>query len=184
MKPVTRDEILDYQTWSDRRPSVLPEVLRVKAERRIHLGRHLTFLFENRDTVRYQIQEMLRTEQLVREDAIRHEIDTYNELLGGQGGLGATLLVEVEDPAERDRRLVEWRDLPGRLYVGFEDGSRAYATFDARQVGEDRLSSVQFLKFDCGGRVPIAIGTDLAALRAEERLTDEQRRALAADLES
>jgi hypothetical protein len=184
VKPVMRDEILDYQTWTERRPGLLPEVLRIKAGRRIHLGPHLTFLFENRDTVRYQIQEMLRTEQLVREDAIRHEIDTYNELLGGPGALGATLLVEVEDPAERDRRLVEWRDLPGRLYVGFEDGTRAYATFDARQVGEDRLSSVQFLKFECGGRAPVLIGTDLAPLKAEARLSEDQRRALAADLES
>jgi hypothetical protein len=183
VKPVTRDEILYYQTWTERRAALLPEVLRIKAARRIHVGAHLTFLFENRDTVRYQIQEMMRTEQLVREDAIRHEMDTYNELLGGRGELGATLLVEVEDPAERDRRLVEWRDLPGRLYVGFEDGTRAYASFDQRQVGEDRLSSVQFLKFDCGGRVPTLIGTDLAPLEVEQRLSEAQRGALAADLE-
>jgi len=182
VRPVTRQELLDYQTYGDRRETFRAEVLKIKALRRIHLGPHLTILFENRDTVRYQIQEMMRIEQIVREDTIRHELDTYNELLGGPGELGATLLVELEDSALRAVRLAEWRDLPGRIYVRLGDRSRAFARFDARQVVEDKLSSVQFLKFDCGGKTPVAVGTDFPPLAVEAVLTEAQRRALAADL--
>jgi len=182
VRPVTREELLDYQTYGDHRDAIRKEVLKVKAPRRIRVGSHLTFLFENRDTVRYQVQEMLRSERIVREDAIRHELDTYNDLLGGPGELGATLFVEIDDPAERAARLSEWRDLPGRLYLRFEDRSQAFARFERRQVGEDKLSAVQFLKFACGGRTPVAVGTDFPPLAAEARLTEEQRQALARDL--
>ncbi len=182
VQPVTREELLDYQTYGDRRESLRADVLKIKALRRIHVGPHLTLLFENRDTVRYQIQEMMRIERIVREDAIRHELETYNELLGGPGELGATLLVEMEDPAERALRLAEWRELPAHIYVRFADRSRAFARFDPLRVGEDTLSSVQFLKFACGGKTPAAVGTDFPPLAVEARLTDAQRRALAADL--
>jgi hypothetical protein len=184
VRPVTREELLDYQTYGDRRDRIRAEILPIKARRRIRVGPHLMVLFENRDTVRYQIQEMMRAEQIVREDAIRHELATYNELLGGPGELGATLLVEVEDPAERALRLAEWRNLPGRLYLRFADGSQAFARFDPRQIDEQVLSSVQFLTFACGGQIPVAVGTDFPPLAAETRLTDEQRHALAEDLAS
>jgi hypothetical protein len=183
MKPVRRDEILDYVTWSERRAEALPAILAIKRPRRVQVG-ELTFLFENHETVRYQIQEMVRVEQIVREADIQHEIDTYNELLGGPGGLGCALLIEIDDPAERARRLAELRGLPARLYLRFADGSRVFARFDARQIGEERLSSVQYLQFDAGGRVPVAIGADHPALTAERELDPEQRAALAADLQA
>jgi hypothetical protein len=182
VRPVTRQELLDYQTYGDRREIIRAEVLKIKALRRIHLGPHLTLLFENRDTVRYQIQEMMRIEQIVREGAIRHELDTYNELLGGPGELGATLLVEVEDPAVRALRLAEWRDLPRRIYVRLEEGSQGFARFDARQMDADKLSTVEFLTFACGGKTPVAVGTDFPPLAVEVRLTDGQRAALTEDL--
>jgi len=182
VRPVTREELLDYQTYGERRGAIRAEMLKTKALRRIQVGPHLTVLFENRETVRYQIQEMMRAEQIVREDAIRHELDTYNELLGGPGGLGATLLVVVEEAVERAVRLAEWRDLPGHIYVRFADGSRAFARFDARQVNEEKLSSVQFLNFACAGKTPVAVGTDFEPLAAEVNFTGEQRQALAADL--
>ena len=180
--PVQRAELLDYQTYADRRDAIRAEILAVKAARRVHLGEHLTFLFENRDTVRYQVLEMMRTEQMVREDAIRHELDTYNELLGGPGELGCTLLVEVTDPAERAVKLAAWVDLPRHLYLRLPDGSKAPARWDERQIDERKLSSVQFLKFDCGGQAPIAVGCDLPGLVAETALRADQRAALAADL--
>ena len=123
-------------------------------------------------------------ERLVRESDIRHELETYNELLGGRGELGCSLLIEIPEPAERDRRLREWLELPGHLYVKVGSGRKVRATFDPRQVGTDRLSSVQYLKFGVGGEVPTAIGSDLPQLEVETRLTPEQRAALAADLAS
>jgi hypothetical protein len=182
MKPVSRDEILDLTSYEKVRPGLQAEILAVKAPRRVHLGDALTFLFENRDTVRYQIQEMVRAERMVREADIAHELETYNELLGKKGELGAVLLIEIDDPVRRAAKLREWMGLPGALYVKTASGRKVKASFDARQVGEDRLSSVQYLKFDAGGEVPVAVGSDHPALRTEVALTDVQRQALAADL--
>ena len=105
MKHVRRDELLDWITWSERRPDALPSILATKAARRVHLSPELTLLFENADTVRYQIQEMMRVERFVRESDIQHELETYNVLLGGAGELGATLLIEIDDPRRRDEVL-------------------------------------------------------------------------------
>ncbi len=180
--PVRRAEILDYETYGDRRPEIRASAMAAKDRRRIHVGEHLTFLFENHETIRYQVLEMVRVERMVREADIRHEIRTYNELLGGPGELGCSLLIEIEEPRKRDRLLAEWRGLVERLYLRFKDGATAPATFDPRQVGEERLSSVQYLRFPTGGRVPVAVGCSLPALRVETALTADQRAALAADL--
>lgn len=184
MRPVRRDEILDYVTWAEQREAELPRVLELKRRRRIHLGEHLTFLFENTDTVRYQVQEMVRVERMVREADIQHELSTYNELLGGAGELTCTLMIEIEDAAKRATLLKEWFDLPPHLYLVLADGRKAYAEFDDRQRGEGKLSSVQFLRFKTGGQVPVAIGSELPALELEAELTSEQRAALEEDLKS
>src|SRR2546427_12181607 len=178
---VKRAEIVDYGAYEDMRAQFRAELMKAKELSRIHIGEYLTLLFENHLTVRYQIQEMIRAERIVRESDIAHEIDTYNELLGGEGELGCTLLIEIEDPALRDRKLREWWSLPERIYFVLENGTRIPATFDERQRGDGRLSSVQYLKFKTGGAVPVALGGDLDDLRNENSLTHDQRQALRAD---
>jgi uncharacterized protein DUF3501 len=184
VKPVERAEIIDYATYEEQRDALRAQVMAAKAVRRAHIGDYLTLLFENHLTMQYQIQEMVRTERMVKEADIKHEIDTYNELLGDQGELGCTLLIEIEDPVVRKERLAQWWSLPEKIYLLLEDGTRVSATFDERQRGEDRVSSVQYLKFDTSGRVPVAAGVDLPDLQAERKLSDEQRQALAEDLRS
>jgi len=182
MRRVTRGDIVDIATYGAGREAYRQRVLGIKAVRRLHVGPYLTFLFENTETVRYQIQEMMWAERLVKEADILHEIETYNELLGGPGELGATLLIEIESPTDRDVWLRRWLALPAHLYVRLEDGRRVSAAFDPRQIGQDRLSSVQYVKFPTQGHVPVAIGCNRPELTAETVLTDEQRRALAEDL--
>jgi hypothetical protein len=182
MRHVRREELLDWVTWSERRPDVLPQVLAQKAARRVHLGAELTLLFENADTVRYQIQEMMRVERMVRESDIQHELQTYNELLGGEGELGATLLIEIDDPRRREEVLPRWLALPRRIYLVLPGGQRAFAQVDERQIGEERVSAVQYLRFDTGGATPLALGTDFPELAREVALDAQQRAALAEDL--
>jgi hypothetical protein len=184
-KAVERREILDYVTYEEERAALREAAMRTKDERRVHVGPHLTFLFENHDTIRYQVLEMVRTERMVKDADIRHEIETYNELLGGPGELGCTLLVELDDPALRARKLSEWLGLPGHLYARRADGGLARARFDERQVGETRVSSVQYLKFEVGSEAPVAIGCDHPdpELHHEAVLTPQQRAALQRDLE-
>jgi hypothetical protein len=182
MRPVRREEILPLEAYERARGEIRPAILEAKRPRRVHVGPHLTLLFENTATIRYQIQEMVKAERMTGEAEIRHELETYNELLGGKGELGATLLIEITEQAERDVKLRQWIGLPAHLYLELEDGTRVRPTFDERQVGEERLSSVQYLKFDVEGRVPVAAGADLPALTLAVPLSPEQREALRQDL--
>jgi len=184
VKRVSRDEILDFVTYGERRDELRASAQAAKSARRVHVGAHLTFLFENAETIRYQVHEMMRAERIVREADIRHELDTYNDLLGGAGELGCTLLVEIEDADARAVLLSRWLGLPDHVYVALDDGRRVHATIDERQRDSGRLSSVQYLKFDTGGRVPVAVGCAHAEIAAETALTAVQRAALAADLAS
>lgn len=181
MKTVQREDIVDYETFGEQRAAFQERVLQAKALRRIHVGEHLTFLFENALTVRWQIQEMLRVERIVREKDVRHEIDTYNELIGGEDELGATLLVEIDDAAERDRLLTAWLDLPDDLWLELDDGSRVPACVDERQRARGRLSAVQYLKFALRGRTPVAVVCDHEGARARTVLSRQQQDALVFD---
>jgi hypothetical protein len=182
MKPVQRHEIIDFATYEETREAERERLMKIKAPRRIHVAPHLTFLFENRDTVRYQVQEMTRVERIVKEADIQHELDTYNELLGGVGELGCTLLIEIESPEERAEKLRAWCGLPEHLFLKLADGRLVRPRFDPRQVGEDRLSSVQYLRFDTGGEVPVMLGADHPALEVAAELSREQQEALRRDL--
>jgi hypothetical protein len=184
MRPVRREELLDLASYERSRAEIRAAVIEAKRVRRVHVAGVLTFLFENTATMRYQVQEMIRAERILGDAEIRHELETYNELLGGKGELGVSLLIEIPDPSERDVRLREWLALPRHLFLETEDGEKVRATFDPRQVGTDRLSSVQYLKFDVRGRTPVAVGSDLPQLQARTVLGPEQRAALAADLAS
>lgn len=182
MRTVQREEILDFATYAEGRTGVRAQVIEAKAVRRVHVG-VLTFLFENRETIRYQVHEMMLAERIVKDADIRRELETYNELLGGPGELGATLLIEIESAEERDAKLTRWLDLLGTLYARLEDGRRIRPAFDARQISDGRLSSVHYLKFSTGGAVPVAIGCDHADIATEALLSPVQQAALAADLQ-
>ena len=178
---VRQEEILDWQTYTDDRDTTRAMVMRLKKSRRIHLGENLTFLFENHDTIWYQIQEIMRAERIVRESGIREELDGYNSMLGGPGQLGCALLIEIEDEAKRRPLLEAWLGLQECLYAELADGTRIYAEFDPTQVGQDRLSAVQYLVFTLP-EGPVRLGSDFATLELTVNLDDAQRAALAADL--
>ena len=182
MRSVQREDLLDYVTYEEQRSQIRADAMTAKSARRIHVGEHLTFLFENRTTVRYQVQEMMRAERMVKEADILRELSTYNELLGRPGEFGCTLLVEIPDAKERDEKLASWHGLPGALYALLDDGTKVRPTIDERQNDPRRISSVQFMKFETGNAVPAALGSDLAELRCETSLTYAQREALRVDL--
>jgi len=125
---------------------------------------------------------MLRTERIDREPDVRHELDTYNELLGGPGELGVTMLIEIDDARERAENRARWLTLPESVYLRLSDGRQVRARIDERQRDGERISSVHYLRFDVRGDVPVAAGCDFPELAAEAVLEDAQRRALADDL--
>ena len=183
MKKVTRADIVDYQTYSETRDETRPHVLAEKKLRRIHVGEHLTFLFENHETIRYQIQEIMRTEKIVKESDILHEIKVYNELIGDEGELGCTLLVEIATEEGRTELLERWLGLNPSLYAKMPNGELVVPRWDDRQIGESRLSSVQYLRFDTKGKVPVALGCrfDDPRLFGETSFSEETLKAFESD---
>ena len=179
---VTADEILSIEAYVADRTARVQGIIATKLPRRIHVGEYLTFLFENHATVLFQVQEMCRVEEITAAADIQHELDTYNALLGNPGDLGCTLQIEIDDILQRDIVLRKWIDLPKHIYLALDNGERARARYDEAQVGDDKLSSVQFLLFRCGDAKPVAIGLDMPAMSLETPLTEEQSTALAADL--
>lgn len=148
MQPIALNDVLDIARYEKMRPDFRREAMEAKDKRRLQVGPVFTFLFENRTTVLYQIQEMMRAERIVEDRAIQHEIDTYNELLPPPGGLGASLLIEYTDKAERLEML---RKLVGvhkhvKLVVG--DAGEVPGEFDTRQMSDERVSSVQYVRFN------------------------------------
>lgn len=181
MRLVSRSELLDFLTYADQREQIRASALAAKHLRRVIVADVLTFLFENHETIRYQILEMIRVEQIVREADIEHELRTYNELIGQNGDLGCTVLIGLDDPKEREEKLIEWIDLPRYLYVRMADGQKVRALWDPRQLSERRLSSVQYVKFPVGGKIPLACGSDMPGLTGESSLTKDQQLALESD---
>lgn len=150
MKPITPLEVLPVTTYDRVRPLLRPLCIAEKARRRLAVGPHLTLMFENRQTVWYQIQEILRTERIFEDAAINAEVQTYNELLPRPGELFATLLIEYAEPAERDAELARLVGLERRLWMVL-DGRRVASRFDERQMSPDQISAVQFIAFPLGG---------------------------------
>ncbi len=150
VRPVTIKEILPFQQYEVLRPRLRPLFIAEKERRRLAVGDHVMLLFENGQTVWYQIEEMLRAEKISTEDAIRHEIDTYNELLPNPGELAAAMLLEFPDVQQRDIALRELLGLESHIWIRLGDW-REQARFDLRQMITDRISSVQFVRFRLGG---------------------------------
>lgn len=192
MTAVTLKEILPIAQYEILRPRLRPLFIAAKERRRLPLGGHITLLFENGQSVWYQVQEMIRTEHLTAEDAIRHEIDTYNELLPRSGELAATMLIEYPDERERDRNLRELVGLETHLWIRLGE-RREKARFDIRQIATDRVSAVQFVRFPLGGIEPhefkkladdgrVEIEVDHPKLAVTVDITGDLAEALARDL--
>lgn len=189
MKPVEMSEIKNIAEYELERKTFRPFAMALKDRRRIRVGGHLTFLFENRDTVRYQIQEMMRVERIVEPEAIRHEAETYNELIPFRGELSASLLIEYDSVEERDASLRELVGLEEHVWLAVAGLEPSKARFDTRQISTDRLSAVQYVKFSLSHEQRSAwqrgarIAVDHPAYQAEAVLTAGQLAELGGDFE-
>jgi hypothetical protein len=150
LKKITMEEILPLADYDRVRNRLRPLFIHEKERRRLHVGAHLTFIFENAQTAWYQVEEMIRTEKMTERDAIQHEIDTYNELLPAAGELTATLLIEYAEPRERDAALERLVGLERHLWLKI-GADKIAARFDDRQMSDERISAVQFVRFALEG---------------------------------
>jgi hypothetical protein len=127
-------------------------VIALKQDRRVSVGENLTVLFENRETVLFQIQEMVRSERIVEETRIQDELDAYNALLPGPGELSATLFIEIPElvylsPDEVRRRVNRFQGLERHVALVLGDGVRVPARFEGGHSTEAKMAAVQYVRF-------------------------------------
>ncbi len=189
MKPVALSEIAGIADYEIERKTLRPRMMALKDRRRIRVGNHLTFLFENRETVRYQIQEMMRIERIVDLAAIRHEVETYNELIPPPGGLGVSLLIEYAQAEERDAKLRDLLGLEDHVFIAVAGLPPSKAVFNVRQISSDRISAVQYVRFvltpeqRAQWRAGVSILVDHPNYQAQTALTADQIAQLESDFE-
>jgi Protein of unknown function (DUF3501) len=191
MKPLTPADVLDVLAYEKTRETALARIIALKRPRRIPVGPELTFIFENRDTVWFQVQEMIRTERIVQDQAIQHELDVYNALLPDADGLSATLMIDIP---ERDRIRATLDRLIGiDEHVFLDVGERSVrARFDPKQFEQDRISAVQYVRFALGPelaarfrdpKIPVALRVEHPSYRHHTPIEGESRASLSADLD-
>jgi len=193
MPRIARESLMSLETYARERTRFRARVLAHKKARSVHLGEHLTLLFEDELTIRYQIQEMLRIEKIFEEEGIQSELDAYNPLVPDGTNLKATMLLEYEDVDERRRALARLKGVEDRVYVQVEGCPKVYAVADEdlERENEEKTSSVHFLRFELTPEmvaalkygVGLSIGVDHPNYRAAQpSVSPETRAALCADL--
>ena len=148
--PITRESLMSLETYARERTHFRARVLEHKRARTVHLGEHLTLVFEDELTLRYQIQEMLRIEKTFEDAGIQDELDAYNPLVPDGSNFKATMLLEYEDVDERKVALGQLRGVEDRVWVqvgGFER-VHAIADEDLERSTDEKTSAVHFLRFE------------------------------------
>jgi len=190
---ITRESLMTLEAYAKERPNFRARVLAHKHARTVHLGEHVTLVFEDELTLRYQIQEMLRIEKMFEEAGIQDELDAYNPLVPDGTNFKATMLIEYEDAAARRQALAQLRGIEDRVWVraaGF-DRVFAIADEDLERETEEKTSAVHFLRFELTppmiealhAGAALGLGVDHPKYRAEiPAVGDATRKALVEDL--
>jgi hypothetical protein len=194
MRKIERESLMTLEAYAKARKEFRAKVLAHKKNRTVALGEHVTLIFEDEVTVRYQVQEMLRVERIFEEQGIQDELDAYNPLIPDGGNFKATMMVEYEDVAERRDALARLIDIEDRTWVRVEGFEPVYAIADEDldRETDEKTSSVHFLRFELarpmaealrkGARLAIGIDHPNYTVTLDP-LPEEVRAALAKDLD-
>lgn len=191
MDKLTRADLLSLEAYAQQRNEFRARVMAHKKQRTVHLGEHLTLIFEDRLSIQYQVQEMLRIERIFEADGIQDELDAYNPLVPDGSNLKATMLIEYADVEQRKRELVRLRHIEHAIALSVHDHAAvtAIADEDMERSNDEKTAAVHFLRFelspamiaDWRAGAAVTLASTLAAMPVEATLTSEQRRTLAAD---
>jgi hypothetical protein len=193
MHKVILDEIMGLERYEQARDACRQRIIALKKHRRVSVGDEVTFVFENHDTMWFQIQEMLRAEHLSDLDRVREEIEVYNALIPDPGELSATMLIEITEETEIRERLVRLIGIDDAVTMNLGNGMVVPAEFEAGRSKEDKLSAVQYVRFrfsDAARRTfldrhqPVRLTIDHRNYRHQAVLDGPLRDSLAQDLEA
>ena len=191
MRKLTVDDIADHRAYERERDAFRRYIIDLKRRRRIALGDLLSIVFENTDTMRWQVQEMARAERMLTDEAIAEEVAIYNELVPDDGELSGTLFVELTDEAALREWLSRLVNIQHYVHFQLDDGARVDAApeDEERLTREDVTATVHYLKFRFSPAAraafvagPVRMVVDHPEYQATTDLTDEQRAELAVDL--
>lgn len=147
---LTPEKLLTLEAYAKARPALRAEIIQHKKNRSVQLGNHVTLLFEDELTVRYQVQEMLRIEKIFEEAEIQSELDAYNPLIPDGSNFKATMLIEYANEIERKAALARLIGVEDRLFIQIEGQPRVYAIADEDldRENEEKTSAVHFVRFE------------------------------------
>jgi hypothetical protein len=148
--PISRDSLMTLEAYAKARPALRAEVIRHKKNRTVRLGTHMSLLFEDEMTLRYQVQEMLRIEKIFDEEGIQSELDAYNPLVPDGSNFKATMLIEYDNETERKAALARLIGIEDRLFIQVEGQDRVYAIADEdlERENAEKTSAVHFVRFE------------------------------------
>ena len=192
MKQLVQTDLLPTTEYERGREAFRSRIIELKRRRRISIGPLITLIFENLDTLRFQVQEMLRVERITDPEKVQEELDVYNALLPAPGELSATLLIEITDEA----RMKEWLDRfmgldHGDTLAIVADGERIFGEFEGGRSHETKISAVHFVRFRptesmkevfADLRRPVAISVNHNGYREEATVPGSMREEWLADL--
>src|SRR5256885_4161108 len=156
---ITRESLLSLEKYARDRQSFRARVIEHKKSRTVRLGEHLTLLFEDELTIRYQVQEMLRIEKIFDEEGIEAELAAYNPLVPDGHNFKATMLIEYDDAEERRRALAQLKGIERKVWLQVEGCPRVFAIADEDLDRETdaKTSSVHFLRFELSDEMIAAL---------------------------
>jgi hypothetical protein len=191
MQKVTLDEIIGLERYEKIRDEFRRRIIDLKTHRRVSVGDRVTFVFENRETVLFQIQEMLRAEHITDIDKVRFEVAVYNDLIPGDSELSATMLIEITEQAQIRPALVRLIGIDQVVALQIGGHFTIPGVFEGGRSTEDNLSAVQYVRFPLSteARAAFRDGPEEARLvithpnyHAQTVLSPDTRRSLASDL--
>lgn len=156
---LTRDKLMTLEAYAKARPALRAEIIQHKKIRSVQLGNHVTLLFEDEMTVRYQVQEMLRIEKIFEEEGIQSELDAYTPLIPDGSNFKATMLIEYANETERKAALAKLIGIEDRLFIQVEGPPRVYAIADEDldRENDEKTSAVHFVRFELTGAMKDAL---------------------------
>lgn len=193
MRPIKLADVRNIFEYEKVRDQVRSEIIELKRRRRLQVGSHLSFLFENRATVLFQVQEMCRAERIVDDAKVREEIDVYNELIPAPNQLSATMMIEIEDSSQIQPVLGRLMGIDSGDHVFFQVGKEhaIRGEFEPGHSKEDKLSAVHFVRFEFSPEAikafraeEVYLVVDHPGERARARIPDEVKASLSEDLQS
>jgi len=193
MGTITAESLMSLEQYARTRKAFRERVLAHKKDRTVQLGEHVTLVFEDELTMRYQIQEMLRVERIFEEEGIRDEIDAYNPLVPDGSNWKATMLIEYPDTEERRLALAKLIGVEDRVWIKIEGQPRVHAIADEDldRENDDKTSAVHFLRFELTaamkqalkGGAALSMGVDHPNYSAtKDKVGDATARSLLGDL--